>query len=177
MSTLVPFTVHIKVIPKRPGTRWSHLRDLQKIAVLAHHGLAAVSGVTVAEPGGGQHAQFADIDRRGSQGSFARGTAAKPQIGNSPAQLMLTGFYQVATNNNQAVASTQRISGGKTYTGYVQHPNDAVPASAVLTQVKALKTALTSALTSALPSSVSFSIFRLEYQGIVYGNKGYHFPQ
>jgi hypothetical protein len=178
MSKFVPFTVHVRVTPDRPGKRFEYIRDLQKLAILAFDGLASISGVTVADPGGGQQSSFGEIHNRGpALSSLARGCAVKPQMGNSPAQLMLTGFYSVSASNVQPHASTQRISGGTTYTGYTQHSNDSIPVAAVQTQVKALKTALAAALTTSFPANVTFKIFRIEYQGIVFGNKGFHFPQ
>jgi hypothetical protein len=174
----VPFTVHVRVVPKKNGKRWEEIRDLQKISVLVYDGLVNMSSVyQFATPGGGQSAGFSDINKRSAFGSFAPGVAIKPQIGQSPAQLMITGFFESSAANTQSYTNFQRISGGTTYSGPGSHSNDAVPVSAVNDDVKTIKTALTNAITTALPASVEFSIFRLEYAGVVYGDKGFHFPQ
>jgi hypothetical protein len=173
----VPFTVHVRVVPVRPGKRFEHLKDLSKLAVLAYEAIAGISGVNVSTPGGGQNIQLGDPNRRSALGSYAQGTAAKPQIGQAPAQLMLMGYYQSEAANSQTYADQQRISGGEIYTGPGQHSNDAMPSTTLNAEVKALKTALEAALTSGLPAGAEYSIFRLDYSGVVFGDKGFHFPR
>lgn len=178
MSRFVPFTVHVRVVPRRGfGKRWEQIRDLQKLSVLAYDEIAAITGVQVAIPGGGQAAQFSDINQRGGLGSYAQGTAVKPQIGESPAQFMLTGFYEASGANAQPWADHQRIMGGETFTGPGPHAHDAVPTTAFTADVKALKTSLQAALTAALPASVTWQIFRIDFGGVTYGDKGFHFPR
>jgi len=174
---MVPFTVHIEVVPERPGKRFEYLRSLSKISVLVYDALAAVTDLHVAQPGGGQNAQFGDIDRRAALGSYASGTAIKPQFGETPAQLMLTGFYEVDAENVQQWSNTQRFSGNEVYSGAVAHANDATPQTATDNEVKALKTALESAINGAMPAGITWRIFRLDYAGIVYGDRGFHFPR
>ena len=177
MAKLVPFTVHVRIIPTRHGKRWEYLRDLQKLAVLAYDSIISIAGVQVATPGGGQSTQMSDINRRGGFGSYADGMAIKPQIGASPAQLMITGFYESTENNEQRWTDFQRFSGGETYTGSSAHAHDSVQTSTIMAEVKALKTALNNAITSGIPAGVTFSIFRLEYAGVIYGDEGVHFPR
>lgn len=176
MSKFVPFTLHVRVVPAR-GKRFEYIRDLQKIATLVYDGLIGLSGFKFATPGGGQSMQTADIQRRGGLGSYSQGTAVKPQFGQTPAQLMITGFYVSSAENAQPYANTQRISGGTVYSGPAAHPYDAVPSATITTEVKALKSSITAAITDALPVGVEFSIFRIDYSGIVFGNGGFHFPQ
>lgn len=176
MSRFIPFTVHVRVVPRR-GKRFETIRDLQKLAVLAYDNLSNITGIQVATPGGGQAAQFSDIKRRGGLGSYAQGTAVKPQIGESPAQLMLTGFYEVSSNNTQPWDDQQRIMSNTVYTGPGEHDQDAVPTTAFIANVKALRTSLDSALTTAIPEGVVWNIFRLDFGGVVYGDRGFHFPR
>jgi hypothetical protein len=172
----VPFVIYVRVDPRR-GKRWEYLRDLQKLSVLVYNELSSLNGFQFAQPGGGAAAQFGAIDHRGGLGDFAPGTGVKPQIGQSPAQLMITGFYQSSAQNTQSYSEVLRISGGTKYTGFAAHSNDAVPVAAVNDEVKTLKTAVTDAITTALPEGTPFSIFRLVYAGIVFGDKGFHFPK
>lgn len=174
---LVPFTVHIRVVPARPGKRFEYLRDLQKLAVLAYDAIINISGVHTATPGGGQSQSMSDLNIRPGLGGFANGTAAKPQIGQNPAQLMLTGFYESAGKNIQPYADYTKFSGGEVYTGPGKHNNDAVPVAAVNTEVYTLRNALEAALTANLPDGAEYQIFRMEYSGIVYGDRGFHFPR
>ncbi len=172
----VPFTVHIRVVPARPGKKFEHLQALNKLGVLAYDAISQISGVNVATPGGGQNVQLGDPNRRGALGSYAQGTATKPQIGQTPAQLMLTGFYESSSENNQTYADQQRISGGAVYTGPGSHSHDAMPTSTVNSEVAALKTDLEAALATGLPADAEYQIFRLDYSGIVFGDRGFHFP-
>lgn len=174
---LVPFIAHVQVIPERPGKRFEYLKSLAKFAVLVQNELESVSGLTVGTPGGGQNVSSSDIQHRGGLGSYANGTAAKPQFGNAPAQLMFTGFYQSSNANVSAYADHQLFSGGEVYTGPGANTAMAVPTTTFANEVKALKTALETAVTAALPDGTAFEIFRIDYSGVVYGDKGYHFPR
>lgn len=177
MSKQVPFIIHVRVVPDRGnGKRVEHIRALQKLAILAYEAIEGINGVQPAIPGGGQASGFGDIDQRGGLGGFAAGTAVKPQIGESPAQLMLAGFYESSGANAQIYDDQTRFSGGETYTGPGAHPHDAVPKAAVQTEVKTLKDAIEDALTATFPDGTDFSIFRIDYSGVVYGDRGFHFP-
>ncbi len=173
----VPFTMHIKIIPANPNKRFAYWRDMQKIANLAYDGLETLvpDTINIAQPGGGQHRSFGGTDRGGMSG-LAYGTAVKPQFGESPAQLQITGFYKSSTANIQPHPELERIHAGEVLSGPGAHAWDANPVSGVDNEVKALKTAIESAISSALPGSVTFTVFRLEYAGIIYGDRGYHFP-
>lgn len=177
MSKWVPLTVHIRVVPVRPGKRWEYIRALQKLAVLAYEELRTLSGFQFAIPGGGQGQQFGDINRRGGFGEFAQGMAIKPQMGEVPSQLSITGFYQSSGANLQTYASHQVISGGEIYTVYDAHSNDALPTSTVNAEVKTVKTAIEGALVTAFPVGTVYDVFRIDYSGIVFGDKGFTFPQ
>lgn len=178
MAKQVPFTVHIRVVPDRgTGKRFEYLRDLQKLAVLAYEALTNVSGVQVATPGGGATQSLGDYNSRGGLGGFANATACKPQIGAAPAQLMITGFYESSTPNTPTHADIQRISGGEVYTGPVAHSNTEGPAAGVNTEVSALKSGIEQALVATLPEGATYEVFRIDYAGVVYGDKGYHFPR
>ncbi len=173
----VPFVVHVRVVPARPGKRWEYIRSLQKLSVLVYDELAQLDGFQFATPGGGQAQSFSDINRRGGFGNYAQGTAIKPQIGQVPAQLMIAGFYESSAKNTQPYANHQVFSGGDIRTGPGAHTNDAVPATTILSEVSAVKTALEDAITAALPNGTEFQIFRLDYSGVTYGDKGFHFPR
>lgn len=177
MSKQVPFTAHIKITPERPGKKAEYLRSMEKIAVLAYNGLLDVENITIASPGGGVHSTFGDVNRRGGFGYYGQGTAVKPQVGGAPAQLTITGFYEVDSNNTQEYTNTQRISGGETYSGPDSHTNDEMPNTAVNNSVKALKTALMAAIEAALPDTANPIMFKLQYAGIVFGHGGFHFPR
>ncbi len=172
----VPFTVHVRVTPAR-GKRSEYLKDLAKLSSLVYNAMVGIAGLHVATPGGGQNIQSGDENSRGGLGSFANATAAKPQIGNSPAQLMLTGFYESDNPNAPTYANVQRFSGGEVYSGPAQHSADALPAATVTTEVGTLKAAMEAAIATVLPVGVTATIFRMDYQGVLYGDKGFHFPQ
>jgi hypothetical protein len=177
MSKFVPFTVYVKVVPARAGKRWEYMRDLQKMAVLVFDKLITLEGFQFATPGGGQAQQMGDIQRRGALGSFANGTAVTPQFGQTPAQLKIAGFYLSTASNLQQYANTQRISAGVVYSGPDSHSNDGMPVATINNEAKTVRDTLRTAIAEALPAGTVFSIFKLDYSGVVYGDRGFHFPQ
>lgn len=174
----VPFTAHIKITPTNAGKRFEYWRDMQKIANLVYEGLKTISPSTIniAEPGGGQDRNFGGSVGAGLSG-YAYGTAAKPQFGNFPAQLMFTGFHNVSEQNTQIHDDIQRFNAGDVVEGAAVASNVNNPKTAMENNLKALKTALESAITAALPAGVTYKVYSIDYSGVVYGNKGYHFPQ
>ena len=181
MAKWVPFTMHVRIVPSRGSgvlktKRFETVRDMQKIATLMFDALEDEASINMAEPGGGQHQSFLGSSRSGMSG-LTRAFAVKPRIGESPAQAMITGFWNDATPNNQPHPEHQRISGGDTYTGpapaipWSQNPNTAVD-----DMVTSLKNTVEAAFATDLPSAIIFNIFRIDMSGVTYGDKGYHFP-
>jgi len=178
MARFVPFTMHIRIVPDHgsgqlKSKRFENWRDMQKIATLMHESLEDQSSLTLAQPGGGQHSSASTSAFSGLTG----GGAVKPQMGETPAQVMFTGFWDDNSNNDQNHPEHQRISGGEIYEGpataipWVQNPTTKVDG-----MVTALKNTVEAALATDLPSGIIFSVFRIEMSGIIYGDRGYHFP-
>jgi hypothetical protein len=177
MAKQVPFVAHVRVVPARGyGKRFEYVRELQKLSVMVHDALQEVTGVTLCHPGGGQAASMGDVESRAALGDFASGTGIKPQFGETPAQLMIAGFYESDAANASPWSSQQIIAHGTTYTGYRAHSADSMPTTAVNNEVKALKEALEAAITAAIPDT-THSIFRLDYQGVTFGDRGFSFPR
>jgi len=174
----VPFTVHVKIIPANPGKRFEHVRDMQKIATMAYEGLEALvpSVISIAQPGGGQQTSRGGTQSGGLSGMSA-GLAVKPQFGETPAQMSITGFYNTTNANIQTQPEAQRISGGEVYESSASQAWNSGPSATVDTQAASLKSALEAALVASLPGAVDFKIFRLDYSNVVYGDRGLHFPQ
>ena len=173
----VPFTAHIKIVPSNPDKRFELVRDMQKIASMAYDGLLTLvpSTLSIATPGGGQHTSKSGF-QSGGIGGMTPGLAVKPQFGETPAQMMITGFYKTSNANVQPQPEAQRISGGELYEANASQGWNSGPASIINTQVSALKSSLESALGGALPAAVDFQIFRLDYSNVIYGDRGHHFP-
>lgn len=173
----VPFTAHIKIYPAFPGKRFENWRDMQKIANLVYSGLETLvpSMISIASPGGGQHRSFGGTEGGGLSG-LANGCAAKPQMGETPAQLMITGFFKSDLKNNQPHPELERIHAGEILLGPGAHGWEVNPESSVNDEVLTLKTAMEMAITAALPGTVDYKIFRIDYSGVIYGDRGYHFP-
>lgn len=177
----VPFTIHIEITPDRGSgslktKRFETWRDMQKTGALMFDAVNGLSGVTVAEPGGGQQRSLLGSARGGMSG-LARGLAVKPQMGEIPAQASITGFWDDSGKNLQPHPEKQVLHTGSAVSGPGAHPWNSNPTSNTDTQVKSLKTAIENALTANLPSSVVFDVFRIEYSGVIYGDRGYHFPR
>lgn len=180
MARWVPFTMHIRIVPdagsgQLKSKRFENWRDMQKIATLMYDSLDALSQFNLASPGGGQHGSGSS--GRTGLGGLTNGGAVKPQMGETPAQVMITGFWSDGAANDQNHPEHQRISGGDIYTG----PATAVahvanPVAHVDAMTKALKGTVEAALGTDLPSGVTFQVFRIDMSGVVYGDRGYHFP-
>ena len=172
MSHKAPFTVHFKITPVR-GTRFETIRSLQRFARAVYDALVAQTGITVAAPGGGQSSSL------DASSDLANGCAVKPQIGSNPAQLMITGFYNTptGTKNVQTYPDKTVDFNNDTFTGAGgAWPSGSIPVAQITTEVKALVAILKAAVAATAPV-VSASIFRLEYKGIIFGDRGYHLPQ
>jgi hypothetical protein len=148
---------------------------MQKIGTLIFEGIEDSVLLNIAEPGGGQHQSFGGQGRSGMSG-LTRGAAVKPQMGEIPAQASITGFFDANDANDQPHPDKQLLHTGEAVSGPGAAPWLQNPATATDTGVAALKTELEAQITSNLPSGVVFSIFRIDYSGVVYGDKGYHFP-
>jgi hypothetical protein len=172
----IPFTAHIKVVPEAPGNRFEYIRSLQKWAYLLAQELSDSPYLNLADGGGGQHYNIGNGGNIGNS-ALVKGLAVKPQIGETPAQFMITGFYDNASATNQeAHPSVTRISGGETYQGNVAAAAENNPNSWVDSGVSDIKAIVDSAISASLPASLQAKLFRLEYAGVVYGDRGYHFP-
>lgn len=175
MPKFVPFTAHVRVVPNRGfGKRFENIRDLQKIATQVYSELEADTDLALANPGGGQHQSFKGL---GGWSGTTNATAVKPQIGESPAQLMITGFLS-STNNNNPVHPDKPVIHTGTYQegvggdhGWVANPTTTADGYATT-----LKTKIETAV-NAILGATDWNIFRLDVAGVVYGDGGYHFPR
>ncbi len=177
----VPFTMHVRIVPDRgsgvlKSKRFESVRDIQKIGTLMFDALTDEASLNIAEPGGGQHQSFLGSGRGGMSG-LTRGFAVKPRIGETPAQAMITGFWNESTPNDQPHPEHERISGGDTYSGpAIAIPWTQNPVTAVDTMVTSLKSLVEAAFATDLPGGVIFEIFRIDINGVIYGDRGHHFP-
>ncbi len=170
----IPFTIHIRVVPSR-GKRFVYIRDLQKIGVDIYDELASVTQLNLAQPGGGQHKSYGGTAGGGLSG-YAEGFAVKPQIGQAPAQLQITGFYDDSAVPAQAHPDKQVLHTGTAETGPAGgHTWLANPRTATDANASAIKGLFETAAIAVL-GATDWNIFRLEVSGTVYGDRGLHFP-
>lgn len=175
MSRFIPFTAHIRIVPNAGDKRFENIRDMQNIATLMYAALNGNTSLSLASPGGGQHQSMNGIG--GGLSGLTNGMAVKPQIGESPAQAMITGYHIVDNKNFQPHPEHELISGGEIFSG----PGQAValhnPTTMIDDGVKNLKLLIENELDSELPNNITYSVFRIDYSGVVFGDKGYHFPR
>lgn len=175
MPKWVPFTIHIAITPNRgTGKRQEIWRDMQKIATNIYEVLTDINTIHLANPGGGQHTSRSGHDL-GGLGGMTAGMAVKPQIGQAPAQVMITGFYDSQAQNIQPHPEKQLIATNETWTGPGATPHLNNPVTTIDNEIITLKNDIENAITTNLPN-LDYEIFRLDYSGITYGDKGYHFP-
>lgn len=180
MARWVPFTAHIRIVPDRGSgqlktKRFETWRDMQKIGTLMYDSLDNVASLNLATPGGGQHQSIGGQGGGGLSG-LTQGTAVKPQFGETPAQAMITGFYDANDQNSQPHPEKQLIHAGETLTGPGASPSLENPASATDTGVSALRSVLETNLQANMPAGIIYEVFRIDYSGVIYGDRGYHFP-
>jgi hypothetical protein len=171
----IPFTIHIRVVPAR-GKRFEYVRDLQKIGVDILDELDGVTELNLAQPGGGQHKSYGGTAGGGLSG-YADGFAVKPQIGQTPAQLQITGFYDDSAAPAQAHPNKQLLHTGTAQTGPAGgHQWQANPRTATDDNAKTIKGLFETAAMAVL-GLTDWNVFRLEVSGTVYGDRGAHFPR
>ena len=174
MSYKIPFTAYLKVTPDRAnGKRFEYVRGLQKAGYDVYAALdtdaVKSSGIYIANPGGGQ---FSNSNRFSNIGP---GAAVTPQFGEKPSILTITGFYAISTDTIP-YAERQVVNCNEWKTGINGGSDWAVnPVSSISSEVSALKTAILDAITL-YGLSYTVEMFRLEYKGIKFGDRGYHFP-
>ena len=172
----VPFTAYIKIVPPLAnGKRFEIIRNAQKLSISLYDEIPNYDGgdIQLASPSGGQQNGFTT---GAALSSFANGVAYKPQFGQSPAQLTLSAFYKSENPNVYTQTNTMRFSGNSIYSGAGSHLNEVLPTSTVFSEVASLYTILDNACNAAFPGTVPYSIFRLEYNGLVFGDRGLTFP-
>lgn len=175
MSRWVPFTAHIRVVPAR-GTRTTYIRDLQKIASNVYDEIVTDTDLSIASPGGGQQRSYSGY-QSGGLGTMVDGMAIKPQMGQTPAQLHIAGFITSTAKNAIPVTEATVFHAGETVTGYRgNHHWDSLPTTATNTLVTEIKDKLDTAMTSVLGASADWKVFRIEVAGVMYGDRGMHFP-
>ena len=176
-----PFTVYFKMaIPAqtRLQSRQEKLRYASKISIALYSNLANNSNLNIAQPSGSTDSScylynLADI---------ANSMQFKPQFGESPAQLVTTGFYILATNpvptyaNSVAVLDNQFLYGPQSGPVPLATIN---PQASVAAEVKALKAIFDAAVATVVLSysDCALKTFRINYKSVTWGDRGLHFPQ
>lgn len=178
-----PFKAYILLNIPMLNKRQEQIHALNKAGYFIQQGLSKDLALNLAKPGG---APF-DDQLYGFGNPISVGhVAVKPQFGDSPPQATIVGFYDInlsayptklnttLPNNNHTV-----FHAGSVLTGdNGSQPWIDNPVQTVSDHVKSLKTNLISYISQTYPSSLgTFSVFRIEFNGIIFGDRGYHFPQ
>lgn len=103
-----------------------------------------------------------------------------------PAQATIVGYYDPGAVSSSEVADAQLytapqpaatvfccnevVSGNRNYS-WLQNPN-----IRVANEVKALRATLIQSIRENVPAAVQFEVYQIDYAGVVWGNRGYHFP-
>lgn len=182
----IPFTIHYKIQPgKWTGNnsaeyyklrkRFQIWRDMQKIASNIYDALLNLSpSIQLATPGSGQYRSNGGTDFGGLSG-LSYGCAAVPQFGEKPALAMITGFFSSELVNEQPHPELERFHAGEILKGPAKHLYDSNPVTSVDDQVAMLKTLCEAAISTYAPNTFA-KTFRIDFNGIVYGDRGLHFP-
>lgn len=177
MSHKAPFVAHFRIVPYR-NKRYETIRAMQRLAKFIYSGADGTTGLlgnanlSIAAPGGGQHMSFSD----NQNSMYQDGLAIKPQFGETPAQLMIAGFYLLSTANDLPHAEKTVTHVGEYITGAGgAQPYRSNPTATVAAEVVALKAIFDAVLAAEVPGE-GVTLFRLEYKGIIFGDRGYTYP-
>jgi len=183
-----PFTLHVKVTPKSDGTRVSYFRSLQRFGQDLYDALNSEPDFNMADPGGGNYTQRSSFNNAKlyNGGSLITssykittgmtGAAVKPQFGNYPAQLMMTGFYNSDSENSVTEPEIQILSANEVWTQSLAAKNVNIPSTFVNDEVKAIRAIIDPLIATYMPTYANAKVHRLEYSGIIFGDRGFHFP-
>lgn len=175
MRTQIPFTIHIKIVPSRGiGKKFDYIRAMQKTATDIYEQVATNSQIQLPIPGSGQ--RLSDSGKHGGFSTLSNGMAAKPQIGQNPAQIMCTGFFNPTTDTKNIPTNPPRplIHAGQYIVGEAgSSPWNDNQNAMIDNYCRDIKSIFESAATSIDQQA---SIYKLEVAGITYGYKSRHFP-
>jgi len=173
-----PFTAHIRISPVTDAgdevKRFETWRDMQRIGNHIYSALENTTDLNITEPGGGQFSSRSGAGR-GGIGGLTRGTAVKPELGDEkfPAQAMISGFH--ATSENLQANQRTLIHAGEVVTGVGHAFHEELPPIGIQTAMLAMKALIELELDADLPGGVEYTIYRIDYAGIIFGNRGHSF--
>ena len=192
MSNRIPFVAYADIRPEAARKRWEIIRSRERIAALIYSDLTAYFANTGTEPAESgtdsiaqEHNPVIDLASPGGSGewglaaspdslsSLVETVAIKPQFGEEPDTVTITGFYKGTGTIPYPTATI--LCNGEYVTGPIGAPgwNSALnPSAANVADVIALKAALEAAVVS-----TQMTVIRIEIAGIVYGRGGFHFPR
>lgn len=175
------FSAYFRVIPtSNSGTvrrkRAEQIRELQKVAAVVYAAVQSVDRITLTIPGGGQYTAASLFS------NLENGAAVKPQFGDVPAQVVLTGIFSespVDSEDSTTYPSRGIINTNELVTGQSAGLQLAGPSSTVLSNVVELRGLIDAAIAEyeLLPDWVQLTWYKLDYKGIIFGHKGIHFPR
>ena len=172
-----PFSAYLRIVPSsNSGTarlkRAEQMRELQKIAALVYAAVSAEDRIQMAIPGGGQYnasTLFSNLEYGG---------AVKPQFGETPAQVVITGFFEQETTDTTTYPDRNIINTNELVVGQSAALHVSGPSSTVLDNVVTLRGLIDTALNDYdMPSWVNLTWYKLDYKGVIFGHKGIHFPR
>jgi hypothetical protein len=162
------FTVFVRVEPSLAnGKRFEYVRNLEKIANRVEDDIRALIAV------GGAGGSFGGSN--GLQIGMPGPVLATPQFAQKPARLTITGFMLsgkrvLSPLTERSIDSDGQVMTGPSTTGGTINP-DVAPTADQDDDVRILKAAL-----EAASADISGNIFRIELNGVLYGDGGRSFP-
>lgn len=175
MANRVPFTAYFKIVPDRgTGKRFEIQRSREHLAHLIYLDLTDAANPTrdftdgnITSPGGGGNWGLSTE----ALSDMVPTVAVKPQFGESPDMVTVTGFY----NGSAAAPYSQKgiICGGKYVVGPASgapgYSDNTMPSSTNLADATALAAGLIGAIVS-----VEVELIKLEVAGVSYGRGHLH---
>ena len=180
----VPFVATFKLFPAHPGSRFENRRELERIGRWLYSALSLAPQLQLALPGGGQ-ARPDDNLVSNQFSNMSNACAVKPGFGNTPPQAMVAGFYSttpspdslVGTDNVQPWPLMQLICCNNVSTGNRANRSISTPSPSIDAEVKALRALMEANINATIPATITYTTWKIDYAGILYGDRGFTFPR
>jgi hypothetical protein len=161
----IQFTAFISVtVGDDDNPRIANIRDLEYAAYSVNQALADESTINLSRP--------YTTDKLGRFNSIGQIT---PAFGDTPALVKITGYHDYDVSGSQHPAVTVFNSNEEVSGSGPSHLWDSNPSSDYYDGVLALKDILDTNIPDYLADSYDFEVYRINYAGTVWGNRGLSF--
>lgn len=161
----VQFTAFIRVtVGAEDNPRIANIRDLQYAAYSINQALSDEETINLSKP-----ATTTSLGKFGNIGQIV------PALGDNPALVKITGYHDYAVSGDLQPSQTLIHSNSAVSRSGPSHLWDSDPNTSYKAGMAALKEIMDTNIPNFLSDEYEYEVYRLNYAGVVYGNKGLTF--